>query len=131
MPPPYGGYRHTCDVISDVRESLTDHSVRFGHLPSPIVGIHRCVCEFDGTKWALGESAQYRLCNYLTISRGDVLVEITCDPDIAVGWVLGYIMGAGYTLGWCPPAYITPADDTTISWGWRSLIPSRLPLGMW
>ena len=80
---PGGGYRPTCDVLRDVRERLAHHSERFGHLPSPIVGTHRCIWDFDGTAWALGESAEYRLCNYLTISRGDVLVVITRDPDIA------------------------------------------------
>ena len=70
--------------------------MRFGHLPNPVINANRCICGFDGKAWAKEESEAYRSCHYLAIAKGDMLVEIRCDPDIAEGW--------GWVAPWAPMA---------------------------
>ena len=120
--PPYGGYRPIHDVIRDLRTPFTHHGVRFGHLPNPVINANRCICGFDGKAWAKEESEAYRSCHYLTIAKGDIVVEIRCDPDIAEGWGLGCTMGANGIAGWYPPAYVRPFDDGIIRQGPRALL---------
>ena len=59
--------------------------------------------------------------------KADILVELKCDHNTAVGWSLGCIVGGSSISGWYPPSFVRPFDYDVIRGGHRPLIPIRMP----
>ena len=105
---------HPNAVLDFITPRLVQHLDAFGSHPHPVVGIHVCCCEFDGTAWASNENfdappTKYR---HLDLTPEDILIEIRPN-EASMEWGFGILVcnGAESPIGWYPPSYVDPLDD--------------------
>ena len=98
------------DIMTQLTSRLAWHAITYGRLSHPVAGILVCICEFDGTDWARKESSEHHRHRYLTLTRGDLLVQQRRTPGPSECWAFGCKVQATRpgVFGWFPPLYTTP-----------------------
>lgn len=120
--------------LNELRPRFKKHVLRHGGDRFPVMGVGRCVVDFDGPEWVGANDPSW--CHpdytYLDMRRGSFVLQLHRDSTEAQGWSYGSeVLLPNSESGWFPPTAVSSqlGKDSWVHLVLRSL--SAIPVSRW